>query len=249
AAKLAIVLGVDIGLGLVVIWVVFKTNLGQTLLALLGLLVASVAYGALVSWVVQPYVFELYAQTTSSMSPTLVGSHQKARCPHCGDTLIVPYYPELREIAPDRKELSVCQSCQKTSEVEPSQTKPAVSDRFFCNKLQSPQRWDLVVFRLPMDWNEGQGQPHGTVKWVKRLVGLPGEKIVIKEGTIWIDGKKADMPDDLAKVRFEAGDMPFGGLPWGSPDRPARLGQGEYFVIGDFSERSSDSRHHGPLAA
>ena len=86
------------------------------------------------------------------------------------------------------------------------------------------------------------------MKLVKRLVGLPGETVVIKDGAVWIDGRKLDPPLPLKGLNYVTempnpeNDMPPIPILAGTPDRPAVLGADEYFVLGDFSPQSLDSR-------
>jgi signal peptidase I len=94
------------------------------------------------------------------------------------------------------------------------------------------------VFRSPRD-------PAG--RDAKRLVGLPGEEVVVKDGFVWIDGVKQTPPAEVARITYTAVPGEWPGEPWGSPDRPTRLGDDEYFVLGDFSQRSADSRVYGPV--
>ena len=77
----------------------------------------------------------------------------------------------------------------------------------------------------------------------KRLVGLPGETIVIKDGAVWANDQKLIPPTHLADLRFDDGipELPQVQM-WGSANRPALLGAGEYFVLGDFPAQSVDSR-------
>jgi signal peptidase I len=67
----------------------------------------------------------------------------------------------------------------------------------FTNKrlyhLWRPERWDIVVFKT-IDPNS----EHGTL--VKRIVGLPGERINIRDGKIWVNGQPAEPPADLKGV-------------------------------------------------
>ncbi len=70
-----------------------------------------------------------------------------------------------------------------------------------------------------------------------RLVGLPGESIHIQDGAVWVDGKKQTPPEEIRGIEYVT--MP---RSWGTLDRPALLGKDEYFVLGDFSARSRDSR-------
>jgi signal peptidase I len=106
-------------------------------------------------------------------------------------------------------------------------------DRVAVNKLLAPRRWDIIAFRWPQD---------PSYEYTKRVVGLPGEEVVIKEGGIWINGTRAEPPAQIASLRFTPGPD---GLPEGisgSEKHPARLGMDEYFVVGDFALASSDSR-------
>jgi len=103
------------------------------------------------------------------------------------------------------------------------------SDRFLVNKLMTPRRWDLVTFNSLQD---------PSVKYVKRLIGLPGEEVVIKEGMIWIDGTKMEPPEEISKLTYLAS-----AEAWGSVERPAQLGDDEFYLLGDFTERSADSRN------
>jgi signal peptidase I len=107
------------------------------------------------------------------------------------------------------------------------------ADRFLVAKFLRPQRWDIIAFRYTED---------PSVLYVMRLVGLPGEEITIKDGQIWADGEMLTPPDSIRGIRYLS-EIPdrYGEL-WGSPDRPAKLADDEYFVLGDFSRQSKDSR-------
>ena len=96
----------------------------------------------------------------------------------------------------------------------------------------------MVTFRFPSD---------PKIIYVKRLVGLPGETVYIKDGAVWIDGRKLDPPPSLKGLDYVTGmpsmpDMPPIMIAAGTPDRPAVLGPDEYFMLGDFSAQSMDSR-------
>lgn len=90
-----------------------------------------------------------------------------------------------------------------------------------------PARGDVVVFSNP----RGDGRHD-----VKRVVGLPGERVVMAEGMLFIDG------DQLAEPYL-------GGLPSsvGLGEWAWELGEGEYVVLGDNRARSTDSREFGPV--
>jgi signal peptidase I len=116
-------------------------------------------------------------------------------------------------------------------------------DRFLVNKLLPLRRWDLVLYRAPH-------KKEGTVRFVKRLVGLPGEQVVIKEGAVWINGERMEAPEDIAGLEYQTQIESIGSMVparWGTPENPAVLGPDEYFVLGDFTLRSHDCRmwHRG----
>src|SRR5206468_4260984 len=96
-------------------------------------------------------------------------------------------------------------------------------DRIFVNKLLAPRRWDLITYRASKDPSD---------VFVKRLVGLPGEQVVIKDGAVWINGVKQTPPPEIARLTFTEAPRGWSGELWGSPRRPMQLGDDEYFVLG-----------------
>jgi signal peptidase I len=111
-------------------------------------------------------------------------------------------------------------------------------DHVIVQKLYAPRRWDLAAFQWPEDPN---------IVYVKRVVGFPGEEVAIRDGDVWIDGKRAAKPEQIAALRYW-GAVAGGIRPrfeedvdanWG----PATLGASEYFMLGDFSLISFDARY------
>ncbi|MDD2274211.1 MAG: signal peptidase I [Candidatus Pacebacteria bacterium] len=102
-------------------------------------------------------------------------------------------------------------------------------------KLKDPQRGEVIVFKYPLN---------PANKYIKRIIGLPGEKIEISDGVIYIT-KDEELfkineslymsEDDLNKwtnsINIEA----------------LILGENEYFVMGDNRNYSSDSRKWGAV--
>src|SRR5262249_47677051 len=160
----------------------FATSLWKAIPAWLATLLAGAVALALVFLLIRPYVVEAFIMPTNSMAPTFLGMHQARKCPHCGSTLIVPYSPEAAGMSSDSapEVVGVCERCFQATRVRVDRTlKIYGEDRFLCNKLLSPRRWDLICFR---------SLENPQVKYVKRLVGLPEEELQIKDGAIWING-------------------------------------------------------------
>lgn len=87
----------------------------------------------------------------------------------------------------------------------------------------SPKRGDIIVFKP-----NGNENLHS---YVKRIVGLPGETVQIKEGAVYIDGKKL-------KESYKTTSLEEAGL----AAEEITLGGNEFFVLGDNRESSEDSR-------
>jgi signal peptidase I len=220
----------------------WKTSLGKAIRACLPLIPAVILALAVVFGPVRRFLVEGFVTTSNSNAPTLVSLHYLARCPHCGGTLIVPGEGGELPTNPD----GICSQCQKTGspvdgrllglKAAPVWSALLPPDRILVNKLLTPRRWDLVAFRSLNDPKQ---------LYVKRIIGLPGEEVVLKGGAVWINGKRLAQPFEIGSLDFTA-DVP-GGLEsvWGSPPKPARLGSEDYFVIGDFAARSADCRTWG----
>ena len=75
-------------------------------------------------------------------------------------------------------------------------------DRIFGNRLayinKDPQRFDIVIFKYPDD---------ETQLFIKRVIGLPGETVEIRDGKVYIDGSETPLDDSLHRNRRrETGD-------------------------------------------
>ncbi|MBO4378198.1 MAG: signal peptidase I [Clostridia bacterium] len=91
-----------------------------------------------------------------------------------------------------------------------------------------PERFDVVICRYP-----GRG---GT-NFVKRIVGLPGDTIELRNGYLYVNGELYEEPyiDDA----YRTGRLNMFG--------PYTVPEGEYFVMGDHRNNSNDSRSQGPI--
>lgn len=98
-------------------------------------------------------------------------------------------------------------------------------------KKSEPRRGDLIVFIYPEDTKK---------MFVKRLVGLPGEAIEIKNGAILINGTVLTEPSFANKYYYNRGD-------YAKEGQAITIPQDSYFVLGDNSSFSKDSRYWGFL--
>jgi signal peptidase I len=93
--------------------------------------------------------------------------------------------------------------------------------------IRDVRRGDVVVFKHP---------PGPEQDFIKRVVGLPGETLALRNGTLLIDGLPVDEPylDETQRA--------------GQTFGPVRIEPGTYFLLGDNRSRSADSREWGAAA-
>jgi signal peptidase I len=110
------------------------------------------------------------------------------------------------------------------------------SDRVLANRfiyhLRDPRRGEIVVFDTP-DAARIKCGAGGT--FVKRLIGLPGEKISERDGIVYVDGQRLEEPY-IESDRRDIG-----------PGETFRVPRGSYFVMGDNRAQSCDSRVWGSV--
>jgi signal peptidase I len=223
--------------GLVAQWAViakiFQLTMGKAIQAWLWTLIPTSVVGALLLLVVRPYVIEAYAAPTNSMAPTILGRHLIEPCPVCGHpAYCTPWTNDAEQRGVES--LVICSRERRSRKVVIRSSKVYSRDRFLVAKYLRPQRWDLLVFRYPEE---------PSVLFIKRLVGLPGETVIIKDGSIWINDQKQELPAAIQGTEYlDTLDENWGQQTWGNSERPAHLGDGEYFVLGDFSAAAKDSR-------
>lgn len=111
-----------------------------------------------------------------------------------------------------------------------------IKDRLLVSMLpyyyRSPERGEMVVFNGP----DGQ-------KWIKRVVGLPGETVDIKEGNIYIDGERLDESLYLQ----EEGISEPNPILTSAINYPYTIPDGHYFLLGDNRLESYDCRYIGVI--
>lgn len=114
-----------------------------------------------------------------------------------------------------------------------------VDDRLIVDKVsyhfKDPQRGDIIVFMPPDEASVvctgPQASQHNKDAYIKRIIGLPGDSVEVKQGQVFINGKPlkegyvAEVPD------YQYG--------------PRAVPQGSYLVLGDNRNNSCDSHYWG----
>ena len=107
-------------------------------------------------------------------------------------------------------------------------------DRILVNKFlyrfREPQRGEIIVFRYP----DNIKRP-----FIKRLVGLGGDAVEIREGKIIVNGEELDGAGIFHTNHYNNDG------PYGQANQPIKVPDGEYYVLGDNSDSSHDSRFWG----
>lgn len=103
-------------------------------------------------------------------------------------------------------------------------------------KVREPQRGEIIVFHAPPDAH----CPEGTgCDFIKRILGVPGDTVEVKENAVWVNGSKLPEP-------YIPTDFPI--LPGNATKgKSVYLDLNEFFVSGDNRPYSSDSRTWGAI--
>jgi signal peptidase I len=95
-------------------------------------------------------------------------------------------------------------------------------------RFRAPKRGEVIVFKNPMN---------GRQRFIKRIIGLPGETIEISDGKIFISNGEKKVLNESSYLNFS----------FTSGDLRISLSNDEYFVLGDNRQFSLDSRRFGPI--
>ena len=90
---------------------------------------------------------------------------------------------------------------------------------------RNPRRGEVIAFKFPDNEYES---------FVKRIIGLPGETVYIRDGKIYINGSKQPLKEDYLKEEWVEGN---------DYEEPFKVPKNSYFVLGDNRNVSNDSRY------
>lgn len=159
----------------------------------------------ILAFVFRAFVMEAFRIPTGSMADTLMGAHFRVGCPQCGYRYAHGFVPQRFQLAQDTMPgqrvplpLVRCPSCGcllRDSDSSPLKLPVDNGDRILVLKclyqFAEPRRWDVIVFKNPLNPAEN---------YIKRLIGLPGDKIEIVDGDVFINDRIARKP---AKIQRE----------------------------------------------
>ena len=107
-------------------------------------------------------------------------------------------------------------------------------DRMILSKIGDINRFDVVVLKAPDE----------NVEYIKRVIGMPGDTLELKQGVLYINGKKIEQPfintEALQKQTVFIDDFTLQSL-----TGKTKIPEGKYFVMGDNRGVSRDSRMIG----
>ena len=140
--------------------------------------VESIAIAFVLAFLFKTFQAEAYVIPTGSMAPTLYGRHKEVHCEACGFDFAVGASTEIDQASGlliARIEEAVCVNCGYKNNAKDA---PVFNgDRILVNKqVDGFERFDVVVFKNPEEAH---------VNYIKRLIGLPGERVRVRKGDIW----------------------------------------------------------------
>lgn len=167
-------------------------------------IVESVVIAFVLAFLFRTFEAEAFVIPTGSMAPTLMGRHKDLTCENCGYPYQVSASDEVDSttgrLNGDEVVSCTCPMCGKTMYVGPDRAdgktfRSYKGDRIlvakFPYKFSDPQRWDVAVFHYPGG---------AKTNFIKRLVGLPNESILLEHGDVYVrDDAKGETDFTIAR--------------------------------------------------
>ncbi len=202
--------------------------------------IESIVVAFILAFLFRAFVAEAFVIPTGSMAPTLMGAHKDTVCEHCGKQYQASASNEFDSNSGARTDSLVvgsnCPTCRGINayDLENNANHASFSgDRILVSKfdyvLHNPARWDVIVFKYPLN---------ARMNYIKRLVGLPGEKLLVKGGDVYVRSSESEpwtiarkpphkiraMRQAVADTNFQPAELVEAGWPslWqASPNEPA----------------------------
>lgn len=171
----------------------------------------SIVIALILAFVFRAFIVEAFVIPTGSMAPTLYGAHGTIVCQDCG----VEFAYGVRDLADKRKVIpvsagsrAVCPNCNHANtnlRISDERRNREKGDRILVLKWPfdiggrslGPSRWDVIVFKDPAD---------GVTNFIKRLIGLPNEVLMIVDGDVYTvptEELSAETREQLDRIRHE----------------------------------------------
>ena len=152
--------------------------------------VESVVIAFVLAFLFRTFEAEAFVIPTGSMAPTLMGRHKDLACPECGHRFQVSASDEMNnttgQLTGDKVVACTCPVCRYTIHLgsynprrqkHPSYKGDRILVAKFPYQFGDPKRWDVAVFKFPGG---------AKTNFIKRIVGLPNETIVISHGDLFV---------------------------------------------------------------
>ncbi len=159
------------------------TRLGQLIDAFQTILTA-----VILAFVFRSFFIEAFIIPSGSMANGLLGAHRTLLCPTCG----WEFDRGIQGLG-DPTATAACPNCHWRLTAEQAESASKDGDRILVHKWVAafagwlgPRRWDVIVFRDPASPDEN---------YIKRVAGLPGERIEILDGDVFVNGVVAHKPE------------------------------------------------------
>ena len=163
--------------------------------------IESIIVAFILAFLFRAFVAEAFVIPTGSMAPTLMGAHKDLFCQHCGEqyqaSASSEFDPSTQAPGPYVTVGSTCSNCRGLNEYDLRGNRNDATfsgDRILVSKfdyvLQKPKRWDVLVFKYPIDAH---------MNYIKRLIGLPGESLLIQDGDIYTQTAESPQPNIARK--------------------------------------------------
>lgn len=148
--------------------------------------IESLASALVLAFIFRAFVAEAFVIPTGSMAPTLMGAHKDVTCSECGFGYQCGASQEFNDLGAPTDKLVLATTCPLCRFEMPLDLRgngnhqTFSGDRILVSKFaylwKTPQRWDVIVFKFP---------DHARQNYIKRLIGLPNEGILVRHGDIY----------------------------------------------------------------